>query len=242
MRKRRTKGAQCVCARESTTVARTGIGTAARNFIGRSGRDMPAHCGMMLRGLDVIACRSRLAISSCLTSIGKSCWHGPASRYGGRGRYLVADLLHPHHVLSTSARNGGRAEHVRHLVNHQSCEGAGHEARARDHARAGAGARITTRCAREIDLPADATAMMGTAANMNYAASWPKQRRRRRAWPAVVTAGVQTNAVCAGDPASWRETPEGIAKVAGGGRHDQHDAPGEHAGHAGRAGADRRSP
>ena len=29
-----------------------------------------------------------------------------------------------------------------------------------------------------------------------------------------MTAGVQTNATCAGDPASWRETPEGIAKVA----------------------------
>jgi len=31
---------------------------------------------------------------------------------------------------------------------------------------------------------------------------------------AVVTAGVQTNAVCAGDPANWRETPEGTSKVA----------------------------
>ncbi len=40
-----------------------------------------------------------------------------------RGRHLVADLLHPHHVLSTSARNGGWAEQVRHLVNHQELRG-----------------------------------------------------------------------------------------------------------------------
>ena len=42
----------------------------------------------------------------------------------------MVDLDGPHHVLSTSARNGGQADHVRHLVNHQSCEGTGHDARA----------------------------------------------------------------------------------------------------------------
>jgi adenosylcobinamide amidohydrolase len=30
---------------------------------------------------------------------------------------------------------------------------------------------------------------------------------------AVVTAGVQTNATCAGDPAGWRETRDGVVKV-----------------------------
>ena len=42
------------------------------------------------------------------------------------GRFLVADLKTPHIVLSTSARNGGQVDSVRHLVNHQSCEGTAH--------------------------------------------------------------------------------------------------------------------
>ena len=41
------------------------------------------------------------------------------------GRFLVADLKEPHQVLSTSVRHGGQVDHVRHLLNHQSCEGTG---------------------------------------------------------------------------------------------------------------------
>jgi adenosylcobinamide amidohydrolase len=129
-----------------------------------------------------------------------------------RGRHLVADLLQPHHVLSTSARNGGWGEHVRHLVNHQSCEGSGHEARARIMHEQGQERYHDTVC-REIDLPEEATATMGTAANMNYAAVVVKSDEQVSV-AAIVTAGVATNAVCAGDPASWRETAEGFAKIA----------------------------
>src|SRR5262245_57132416 len=46
------------------------------------------------------------------------------------GRFVVAELDGPHLVLSTSARTGGQVDDVRVLVNHQSCEGAGHDARA----------------------------------------------------------------------------------------------------------------
>jgi adenosylcobinamide amidohydrolase len=42
------------------------------------------------------------------------------------GRFIVVDLTIPHRTISTSARNGGQTEHVRHLINHQSCEGSGH--------------------------------------------------------------------------------------------------------------------
>jgi adenosylcobinamide hydrolase len=137
-------------------------------------------------------------------------WPGVSVRR--RGRHLVADLLHPHHVLSTSVRNGGWAEHVRHLVNHQSCEGAGHEARARIMHEQGQERYHDTVC-REIDLPEDATATMGTAANMNYAAVVVKSDEGVSV-TAIVTAGVATNAVCAGDPANWRETAEGFGKIA----------------------------
>jgi adenosylcobinamide amidohydrolase len=136
----------------------------------------------------------------------------PSATLRRRGRHLVADLHHPHHVLSTSPRNGGWAEHVRHLVNHQSCEGAGHEARAKVMHEQGQ-ERYHDMVCREIDLPEDATATMGTAANMNYAAVVEKSDAGVTV-AAIVTAGVATNAVCAGDPASWRETPEGFAKIA----------------------------
>jgi adenosylcobinamide amidohydrolase len=47
---------------------------------------------------------------------------------------------------------------------------------------------------------------------MNYAAI-VAERDDEVEVTAIVTAGVQTNAVCAGDPATWRESRDGIAKV-----------------------------
>jgi adenosylcobinamide amidohydrolase len=134
--------------------------------------------------------------------------HAEVRRFG---RFLVADLLSPHVVCSTSARNGGFSDRIRHLVNHQSCEGSGHDARFRAITEHGAEAYHDAVCV-EVDRPPEATVTMGTAANMHYAASV-------EAWDgdvsvaAFVTAGVQSNAVCAGDPARWRETGEGIVPV-----------------------------
>jgi adenosylcobinamide amidohydrolase len=129
-----------------------------------------------------------------------------------RGRFVVADLSDPHLTITTSIRNGGQAEHVRHLVNHQSCEGAGHEARFRFITDLGQEAYHDSVCD-ELGLEPSETAVMGTAANMNYVAITTENDADVEV-TAIVTAGVQTNAVCAGDPASWRETPEGITKVA----------------------------
>jgi adenosylcobinamide amidohydrolase len=165
----------------------------------RAGAARP--CGMMLGGLYTMTHTNWEVLLA---------W--PSVTVRRRGRHLVADLLNPHHVLSTSARNGGWAEHVRHLVNHQSCEGSGHEARARMMHEQGQERYHDTVC-REIDLPEDLTATMGTAANMNYAAVVVKSDESVSV-AAIVTAGVATNAVCAGDPATWRETPEGFAKIA----------------------------
>src|SRR5688572_32543670 len=81
------------------------------------------------------------------------------------GRFVVVDLQVPHRVLSTSARHGGQTEHLRHLVNHQSCEGKAHDARARVIHEQGPEAYHDAVCA-EIDLPPAETAVMGTAANM----------------------------------------------------------------------------
>jgi adenosylcobinamide amidohydrolase len=64
----------------------------------------------------------------------------------------------------------------------------------------------------EVGISPDEAAVMGTAANMNYAAV-ARERDADVEVTAVVTAGVQTNATCAGDPAVWRETRDGIVKV-----------------------------
>jgi adenosylcobinamide amidohydrolase len=54
--------------------------------------------------------------------------------------------------------------------------------------------------------------MMGTAANMHYAAVATETDLTLNV-TAVVTGGVETNATCAGDPARWRETEAGIEKL-----------------------------
>ena len=142
-------------------------------------------------------------------------WESLASTAGAvvrrRGRFLVADLTVPHQVIATSALNGGQSTHVRFLVNHQSCEGSGHEARAHAVFADGQEAYHRTVSA-EIGVPPEDAVIMGTAANMNYAAVVTESDADVSVI-AVVTAGVQSNATCAGDPASWRETRDGVVKV-----------------------------
>ncbi len=127
------------------------------------------------------------------------------------GRFFVADLHGPHLVLSTSSTNGGQVDFVRHLVNHQSCEGSGHDARFQVMAANGHEAYHDVVCG-EIGIEAGRSVVMGTAANVNYAAMVSASDLEVEV-TAVVTAGVQTNAVCGGDPAAWRETPDGTVKV-----------------------------
>src|SRR5262245_55004693 len=108
------------------------------------------------------------------------------------GRFLVADLKEPHQVLSTSVRNGGQVDHVRYLLNHQSCEGTAHHDRHRVITEGGLDAYHDRVCT-EIALPVGETAVMGTAANMNYAAVWSETDEDVTV-TAVVTAGVEGKA------------------------------------------------
>jgi adenosylcobinamide amidohydrolase len=135
----------------------------------------------------------------------------PEYRLVRTGRFLITELLTPHRVLSTSDRNGGMAEHVRYLVNHQSCEGADHRERHAHITGMGLAVYHDAACT-EIGLDPAEVAMMGTAANMSYAAVL-QLRDDATLVTAVVTAGVQGNAACAGDPASWRETDKGWEKI-----------------------------
>jgi adenosylcobinamide amidohydrolase len=127
------------------------------------------------------------------------------------GRFLVADLKEPHRVLSTSVRHGGQIDCLHHLLNHQSCEGTGHHDRHRVVSEGGLDAYHDRVCA-EVALPPDETAVMGTAANMNYVAV-TREADEELVVTAAVTAGVEGNATAAGEPATWRETDTGVQKV-----------------------------
>jgi adenosylcobinamide amidohydrolase len=128
-----------------------------------------------------------------------------------RGRHVVATLRAPAYVLSTCARNGGLRGDLRHLVNHQSCEAAKHQERA-DFILGLGQQNYQSHVCGELGLAPDTTAVMGTAANMQYLGVMT------RTWAdlavtAIVTAGVGGNAACAGDPAhydevngAWRKT------------------------------------
>jgi adenosylcobinamide amidohydrolase len=126
-------------------------------------------------------------------------------------RFVIADLIGAHRVLSTSARNGGQVEGVGHVINHQSCEGAGHASRFEVITKDGQEAYHDVVCA-EVGVDPERAVVMGTAANVNYTAIHTASDLDVEV-TAVVTAGVQTNAVCGGDPAAWRETPDGTVTV-----------------------------
>ena len=133
----------------------------------------------------------------------------PEFRLVRSGRFVVAELLAAHRVISTSPKNGGQREGLRYLVNHQSCEGTDHRER---HAEITGGEAYHDSSCLEMEIDPAVSASMQTAANMNYAAVVAASDLEVTV-TAVVTAGVHGNAACAGDPASWRETETGWEKV-----------------------------
>jgi adenosylcobinamide amidohydrolase len=134
-----------------------------------------------------------------------------AYRIHRSGRFLVAELLQPHIVLSTSIRNGGLSEGIRFLLNHQSCEAAAHLERHEVIHGKGLESYHVQACL-EAGLDPAHVALMGTAANMNYA-SIVEHRSDDVAVTAIVTAGVSGNAECAADPTTWSEGPGGFRKT-----------------------------
>ncbi len=118
------------------------------------------------------------------------------------GRFLLAELKQPHRVLSTSQVNGGEREDLRFLVNHQSCEPAGHAERGHRVIELGHEAYHREVCD-ELGISPDDAAVLGTAANMQNAAIETAAYEDLEV-TAVVTAGVG-NAVRAGDPTQYHE-------------------------------------
>jgi adenosylcobinamide amidohydrolase len=127
------------------------------------------------------------------------------------GRFLVTELLQPHLVLSTSVRNGGQTETLRYLLNHQSCEATAHSERHDLIHGKGLKGYHDQACV-EAGLDPSLVALMGTAANMNYA-SLVAHQSEDLCVVAIVTAGVTGNAECAADPTSWSEGAAGFRKA-----------------------------
>lgn len=123
---------------------------------------------------------------------------------GRRGRFLTARLHGPHLTLSTSHVNGGQSESVRSFLNHQSCESKGHTGR-HDELKDIGQAEYHRRVCSEAGIEPESGAVMGTAANMQYASVREETFAETTVW-AAVTAGVQGNAGRAGDPATWHES------------------------------------
>jgi adenosylcobinamide amidohydrolase len=106
---------------------------------------------------------------------------------------------------------GGLNADILYLVNHQSCEASEHVERYSKISGLGLDGYHHSVC-QELALPSEQTAVMGTAANMIYAAHETLSFDELRV-DAIVTAGVEGNASCAGDPARWVETPAGWNKL-----------------------------
>lgn len=121
-------------------------------------------------------------------------------------KIIYARLLQPHRVISTCRSSaGGLRDDLEYLYNHQSCEPQGHRLSNEIHGLAihhpdAYRELIATR----HELPAERCATMGTAANMQ-AAAIAHETFRDLEVVAVVTAGVETNAGRAGDPAAYHE-------------------------------------
>ncbi len=121
-----------------------------------------------------------------------------------QGRFLIANLIHPHRVFSTSHALGGQQEGLTYLANHQSCEGSGHLGREESLHKYSPQEYHAIACS-DAGLPPESTALMGTAASMDYVAlateSWEDL-----SVTALLTGGVRGNAARAGDPARWHES------------------------------------
>ncbi len=127
------------------------------------------------------------------------------------GRFISVQFLKAHRVFSTSQVNGGQIDTINYLINHQSCEGKGHTTRDPDIHKLDSRDYHNAIC-REIGVAPEHAALMGTAANMQYASIQSESFQELTVW-AITTAGVQGNAGRAGDVATWYEGEKGYQSV-----------------------------
>ena len=118
-------------------------------------------------------------------------------------KMLYAKFLAPHRTISTCKVNGGFREDLGTLLNHQSCEPNMHYRKTLNLAISHPADYLDVICKKE-DLPSDKSACLSTATNMHYGVTESAAYQDVEVI-AVTTAGAETNAVRAADPASYHE-------------------------------------
>lgn len=118
-------------------------------------------------------------------------------------KIVYARFLVPHRVISTCCVAGGLRDDLTYLCNHQSCEPNRHDLPFNRLTLRDPSAYRRAVCSR-YGLPDQECAMLGTAANMRYAALECAQFRELEV-TALCTGGVEGNASRAGDPAGFYE-------------------------------------
>lgn len=118
-------------------------------------------------------------------------------------KIIYVNFLSPHRVISTCGVNGGLRDDLEGIANHQLCEPLGHNRKALMSI-AESPFDYVKSVYEKYGLSPDKRALLGTAANMNYAAV-ESQEYRDLTVVAISTGGVETNAGRAGDPATIYE-------------------------------------
>ncbi|MBC8554089.1 MAG: adenosylcobinamide amidohydrolase [Candidatus Brocadiales bacterium] len=118
-------------------------------------------------------------------------------------KIIYINFLVQHRVISTCGVNGGLRDDLEGIVNHQSCEPLGHSRKALMSIAESPFNYLKSVC-EKYGLSPEKRALLGTAANMNYAAV-ESQEYRGLTVVAISTGGVKKNAGRAGDPATIYE-------------------------------------
>ncbi len=118
-------------------------------------------------------------------------------------KIIYVNFLAPHRVISTCRVNGGLRDDLEGIANHQLCEPTGHNRKALMSIAESPLDYLKSVC-EKYGLSSEKRALLGTAANMNYAAVESQEYRGLKV-VAISTGGVEINAGRAGDPANLYE-------------------------------------
>ncbi|MDR1314343.1 MAG: adenosylcobinamide amidohydrolase, partial [Deltaproteobacteria bacterium] len=130
-----------------------------------------------------------------------------------RGNKIVyARFNSPHAVLSTARANGGYREDLLYLFNHQACEPSGHGGGKAMLGYTDPERYLEELCAQHGIGPPSRCAALSTAANMRLCDARSESYKDLTV-AAVSTAGVESNAGRAGDPASGYEGRDGYEDI-----------------------------
>ena len=118
-------------------------------------------------------------------------------------KIIYVNFLVQHRVISTCGVNGGLRDDLEGIANHQLCEPLGHDRKGLKIISESPFGYLKSVC-EKYGLSPEKRALLGTAANMNYA-TVESQEYRGLQVVAISTGGVKTNAGRAGDPATIYE-------------------------------------